>query len=222
MTSDADPKQRLLRKFWASPTRAKLMCYDISLALLPTIVIALGTASTVRFMKNPQLTLRENLCFLLRDPYFVAVFVLYLVITVMVIRSHKHIATIECHSDKEKDKKEKDKAPWKIAFYVIAPLFVLAFAQKILETLPPAGLAITLLLSALVAYTSQHHLSIPLSYREKGDEKPIPSHVHATVVGLIVNLLLLVAVCVHIRFSDVPLESAPGCTANKDVTGNSA
>lgn len=222
MTSDADPKQYLPRKFWASPTRAKLMFYDIALALLPTIVITLGTASTVLFMNNPQLPLGENLGFLLCDPYFGTTFMLYLVITVTVIRSHKHIATIECHSDKEKDKKEKDKAAWKIAFYVIAPLFVLAFAQKILATLPLAVLAITLLLSALVAYTSQHHLSIPLSYRKKGDEKPIPSHVHATVVGLIVNLLLLVAVCVHIGFSDVTLESAPGHTANKDVTGNSA
>lgn len=211
MTSDADPEQHFLRKFWASPTSAKLMCYDISLALLPTIVAALGAASMVPFIKSPDKTLWENLCFLLRDPYFVAVFVLYVVIAATVIESHKHIAS-----------GEEDKTALAIVVYIIAPLLAVGFAQSFLEEMTLMTLAVILLLTALVAYTSQHHLAIPLSYREKGDEKPIPSHVHATVVGLIVNLLLLVAVCIHIGFSDVPPESDPGHTANKDVTGNSA
>lgn len=210
MTSDADPEQHFLRKFWASPTSAKLMCYDIALALLPTIVTALGAASMVPFIKSPDKTLWENLCFLLRDPYVVAVFVLYVVIAATVIESHKHIAS-----------GEEDKTALAIAVYIIAPLLAVGFAQSFLEEMTLMTLAVILLLSALVAYTSQHHLSIPLSYRKKATKKPIPAEVHVVVVGLIVNLLLLVAVCIHIGFSDVPPESDPVHTENKDVTGDS-
>ena len=137
-----------LWRWWEVPAGRKVLIYDISLSLLPTVIAAIATA-----MANTNWRL------------FIVSYLLYGAFVAFVIRSHKLIA--------RQFPEEDDPEFMPIALGIVLPSLVMGAVQIRLEHQMVTSLFITLGLALVIALCSQFYLALPKKYRKEAEATPI-------------------------------------------------
>lgn len=138
-----------IEKTWKPPTKAKVVSYDIALALFPTTIAAIGTAMVGIGTEDS-------------GKFFILAYVLYFVFAFWVIVSRATIGKLVYG--------ENDVTGWPIYLWIIVPALVSGASTAVLKDSPILSFFISLALLALITYKSQRHLSLPLSFLQEAEE----------------------------------------------------
>ena len=139
-------------KIWKSPTKTKVVSYDIALALFPTTIAAIGTAMVGIGTEDSGKYL----------PFFILAYVSYFVFALLVIASRATIGKLVYG--------ENDVTGWPIYLWIIVPALVSGASTAVLKDSPILSFFISLALLALITYKSQRHLSLPLPFLQEAEE----------------------------------------------------
>lgn len=145
-----------IEKTWKSPTKAKVVSYDIALALLPVVIAAIGAAIGAAMVGTATEDSGKYL------PFFILAYVLYFVFAFWVIVSRATIGKLVYG--------ENDVTGWPIYLWIIVPALVSGVSTAVLKDSPILSVFISLALLALITYKSQRHLSLPLSFLQEAEE----------------------------------------------------
>ena len=151
---------------WETPTGKKVLKYDISLSLFPTVTAAIAVA------------VMENNMVLFGLSYF-----LYGAFVIGIIMSRRIIA-MQVYG-------KTDLAAKPILFGVISPALATGVVQHLLENQMVVSLFITLGLAAMIALFSQLYLALPKKYRQKAEATPV-----ARIENKVLNLFIGAAVLI--------------------------